>query len=290
MKKFISTCLTIVLITLGVPAKTYAATDGCPDTWTIDLNQYPNQELLAAKQKNGINMIITESSRIINFNGELGEVSGPNDLIQSGGMDSLIFYYLYSKSLVEIASKIEIKNCPTKTFIFKTNWRPEIIFNSSTSESWANSNPQAFKDFKQQENFTNLLIERVKDTQNMIDKHLIRIQKYPNTQSQPLQARVLEQTTLNLGTTGIQLSVYAITPDCIKPGKRPLGNLFIFGKTCQFAFGASRSGDLRNITLFEPFTLDLTSKITTISCIKGKTTKKVSGTNPKCPKGYKVKV
>jgi len=27
----------------------------------------------------------------------------------------------------------------------------------------------------------------------------------------------------------------------------------------------------------------------TISCIKGKTTKKVSGTNPKCPKGYKVK-
>ena len=28
----------------------------------------------------------------------------------------------------------------------------------------------------------------------------------------------------------------------------------------------------------------------TITCIKGKTTKKVSGTNPKCPKGYKVKV
>ena len=28
----------------------------------------------------------------------------------------------------------------------------------------------------------------------------------------------------------------------------------------------------------------------TITCKKGKTTKKVSGTNPKCPKGYKVKV
>jgi hypothetical protein len=27
----------------------------------------------------------------------------------------------------------------------------------------------------------------------------------------------------------------------------------------------------------------------TIICVKGKTTKKVSGTNPKCPKGYKVK-
>jgi len=30
-------------------------------------------------------------------------------------------------------------------------------------------------------------------------------------------------------------------------------------------------------------------KKTTIICIKGKTTKKVTGTNPKCPKGYKVK-
>jgi hypothetical protein len=27
----------------------------------------------------------------------------------------------------------------------------------------------------------------------------------------------------------------------------------------------------------------------TIVCTKGKTTKKVSGTNPKCPRGYKVK-
>jgi hypothetical protein len=27
----------------------------------------------------------------------------------------------------------------------------------------------------------------------------------------------------------------------------------------------------------------------TITCVKGNKTKKVSGTNPKCPKGYKVK-
>jgi hypothetical protein len=27
----------------------------------------------------------------------------------------------------------------------------------------------------------------------------------------------------------------------------------------------------------------------TITCVKGKKTKKASGTNPKCPKGYKVK-
>jgi len=27
----------------------------------------------------------------------------------------------------------------------------------------------------------------------------------------------------------------------------------------------------------------------TITCVKGKTTKKVTGTNPKCPAGYKLK-
>jgi hypothetical protein len=26
-----------------------------------------------------------------------------------------------------------------------------------------------------------------------------------------------------------------------------------------------------------------------ISCVKGKLTKKITGTNPKCPKGYKIK-
>jgi hypothetical protein len=35
--------------------------------------------------------------------------------------------------------------------------------------------------------------------------------------------------------------------------------------------------------------MKLASKKFTITCIKGKTTKKVSGTNPKCPKGYKKK-
>jgi hypothetical protein len=33
----------------------------------------------------------------------------------------------------------------------------------------------------------------------------------------------------------------------------------------------------------------LAAKIKSISCIKGKTTKKVSGISPKCPSGYKRK-
>jgi hypothetical protein len=33
----------------------------------------------------------------------------------------------------------------------------------------------------------------------------------------------------------------------------------------------------------------LAAKIKTISCVKGKTTKKVSGLTPKCPSGFKKK-
>jgi hypothetical protein len=42
--------------------------------------------------------------------------------------------------------------------------------------------------------------------------------------------------------------------------------------------------------LLQPTTISTVSpKLTKITCTKGKLTKKVSGTNPKCPKGYKVK-
>ena len=45
----------------------------------------------------------------------------------------------------------------------------------------------------------------------------------------------------------------------------------------------------RNIQATGPVFKVRTPVKTQISCVKGKTTKKVSGTNPKCPKGYKVK-
>ena len=35
--------------------------------------------------------------------------------------------------------------------------------------------------------------------------------------------------------------------------------------------------------------LEASKKKTTITCVKGKVTKKVSAVNPKCPKGYKRK-
>ena len=59
---------------------------------------------------------------------------------------------------------------------------------------------------------------------------------------------------------------------------------------------AQRNLDFLNLEIakalkpLQPIPSTTTSpKLVNITCIKGKTTKKVSGTNPKCPKGYKVK-
>jgi hypothetical protein len=40
--------------------------------------------------------------------------------------------------------------------------------------------------------------------------------------------------------------------------------------------------------IFEPFTINLPSK-QSITCVKGKVTKKVTAVKPKCPTGYKKK-
>ena len=65
MKRFIPTALIVILITLYLPTKTYAATDGCPDTWSIDTTKYPNQELIDAKKRLGVNMAETIQIKMI---------------------------------------------------------------------------------------------------------------------------------------------------------------------------------------------------------------------------------
>ena len=289
MKRSLSVSLVLILITFGLPSNSYAATDGCPDTWKIDLNQYPNQDLMAAKEKNGINMIITENRKILSFNGERGEIprlDGLNEVLEGYGH---IFYYLYGKSIVEISTKVDVKNCPSKIFIFKTRWLQGVNFNSTTASSWANSNPQAFKDFRQQENFAKVIDEVKLSVQSRINLQISSSQKFGTPLE--LSSQILENfISQKVSLENYKIRAFAQTPKCLSPAVFNEHRL-IFGKECQFAFGVYKPEfPIQNsISLFEAFNLDLRVKPISITCIKGKLTKKVSGTNPKCPKGYKVK-
>ena len=290
MRRNLIIFLTLLFLSLGLPPATQAATDGCPDTWTIDLNQYPNQELLAAKEKNGRNMIITESRKILSFKGELGEVPVLNGLTEVLEGYGHVFYYLYGKSLVELSTKIEIKNCPAKIFIFKTDWLQGVNFNSITALSWANSNPNAFKDFRQQENFSKMIDEVKLSVQSAIDRQISNSQKFGTPlglSSQILDNLISEKVRLEDNS----IKAFAQTQDCLKPAKFN-EHMLIFGKVCRFAYGVYKPviPFQNSISLFESFDLDLKVKPISITCIKGKLTKKVSGTNPKCPAGYKKKL
>ena len=68
--------------------------------------------------------------------------------------------------------------------------------------------------------------------------------------------------------------------------------MYIYFQTPIFENSSSTNNYLTgfNYNIIEEITLPSVINKSFITCIKGKTTKKVSGTNPKCPKGYKVKL
>ena len=291
MKRIVSAVLLSLTSTL-IQVPSNAATEGCPDTWTIDTAQYPNQDLISAKEKNGLNMIVTESRKFLSLNGELGELPDPNALDNLLKTDeNYVFYYLYGRSLVEISSKVEVKNCPARIFIFKTVWKQAINFNSTTASSWANSNPQRFQDFKEQENFAIVMNEAKVTVQNAINRQISNHQKFGLPlllSTQALDGQIPQN--LRYGYRPI-IRPFALNPGCLQSTKE-LWSAFNFGKVCQFAFGVFDGSNLpssQSITLFEPFNLDLRIKSISITCIKGKVTKKVTAVNPKCPAGYKKK-
>ena len=194
---------------------------------------------------------------------------------------------------MEIFTKVEIKNCPSKIFIFKSSWlqRVNLNFNSTTASSWADSNPQAFKDFRQQENFANTISEVTPIAQSIIKRSISNSQKLGTPlelSSQILDNSILQKVRLENYIIG----AFALTPGCLSPAAFPSTHRFIFGKECQFAFGVYKTvlDPIENpIFLFETFNLDLRLKPITITCTKGKLTKKVTAVKPKCPSGYKVK-
>ena len=291
MKRLISTALTVLLITLYLPANTYAATDGCPDTWVIDTSRYPSKELDEAKMKLGQSMVKTiVSQKVIEYKGALGVLPR----LETGLLPRHpIYSYLYGHSIVETVIKVEVQNC-SKPQLFKfqhglyepEDYRPGYIsrpkqWKTMRVSEWIQEKTTfgKFVDFKKEESFPKYLEDRKLEIQEMVNKS--KRDANPKLSTQVL---MIEDTDEN-GLKGFNLFPIALSENCLKPptvqARYPDFN---FGKKCDFAWiYTTFEADV----ILEPFTLDLTMKSNSITCTKGKTTKKVSGTNPKCPKGYK---
>lgn len=273
-------------LTFGLPTTSNAATDGCPDTWNIDLSQYPNSELMAAKQKLGFNMVETSQKKVVSFKGPLGDVPKLDKFNVVIG-DPLS--YLYFDSQAQVNVKVEVKDCPRPgNFLFSNlvDWFDKSLYNFKlvTANEFVSSNATRFSNFKEQEDFLRA-IEKLKKT--------LEERSQLTTNGRPISWYFFEARRISIDNgffeSGIprwayQIFTFSLTPNCLFYTDN--GGYFIkngIGK-CNFAIGYIANG---TIYLFEPFTLNFVKSNVSITCIKGKTSKKVSGTNPKCPKGYK---
>jgi hypothetical protein len=111
-------------------------------------------------------------------------------------------------------------------------------------------------------------------------------------------------TTADIATKSLTLTATAsgggaVTYSTTSPDNCSIsGSILNLLKSGNCVVTATQSGTSALAPVTASATITLTGTVVTpkpvvtkktIVCFKGKTTKKVSGTNPKCPKGYKVK-
>jgi len=315
VKRSLSVSLVLILITFGLPTNSYAATDGCPDTWTIDTTQFPSNELRMAKVKLGPNMILSDADvEIIEYRGEEG-ISPKIENLQTllfkdsaayvGVWESLL--YLYGKSTVKYTQKVEVKDCRTpRLFTFVQNvttggsggdfTNSPLKVRKMVGKIWAEENIQAFIDFKAPSNFEEFLakitsekittakkIRPYRVNENFVTPHLL---------SRP-------STTQGSGLNGPPGPIpQLLTPECLMFALDENGKQFNpvikVNQTCKFSwsihtFKPKGAGEMVNelVILDGVIGISYSKGSGSITCTKGKLTKKVSGANPKCPKGYK---
>ena len=111
-------------------------------------------------------------------------------------------------------------------------------------------------------------------------------------------------TTADIATKSLTLTATASSGGAVSFTSTSIENCTVSGSTLNLLkagncfITASQSGTSTLAPVSASATITLTGTVVTpkpvvtkktIVCVKGKTTKKLTGTNPKCPKGYKVK-
>ena len=284
--------IVILLASAIIPVNSFASSD-CPDSWQVDTSKYPNNpQLLSAKQRLGSNMVETlVGAKILNYSGVEGPQIPLKDLLLITGAPRTSLLYLYGKSKVETTIKVEVKGCSNPfSFTFISTYEDrEYPIEKMDSGVWASSTPTAFSDFKKQETFVQDTVDRVKQAQSEIDRYL--------TRSQSLPLRDFEIFGSFYDLTKSQMNIQVLTTDCVAYDTRFRNSLvFKTGKVCKFALSvyqrinpADPNDQRTKWVILDPFELDFRAKAQTITCVKGKLTKKVTAVNPKCPSGYKKK-
>jgi hypothetical protein len=275
----------------------YAATEGCPGSWTIDTSSSKGiQQLLEAKQRLGRDMVLTEGVlTYANFSGESGPLAAPKD-----ARLSISDVYLYGNTTVTKNYVVQVKNCPgSKTFTMnlgslKESSGVKSILSNVNSAEWAKANESLFQDFLVATKFTDCLAKKKMRLQK---PGYVQHQFYGKTLVILNVEDFIHDPSGHCGLPG-RLLLVDKTPSCrylnsiSNGGPMRLGISITMGGKCSFAFA---SGDgTGTLNLFETFDIDSNNWRTFITCTKGKSKKVVQGLvgyefKLKCPSGYKKK-
>ena len=258
--KIVLTTSFLVVGSLGAPAQSYAATDGCPQNWVIDTSQYPNSELENAKLTLGRNIVVTESTEYS---------PKDNSWVKMPFYNSRHFPWIDQLPQRKIV-KVEVKDCPARSFIFPVQANSVLPLQDISAAEWAEKNPTKFRNFKEAEVWLADI--------SIYKNHIIKLSK----EFDGKRALAPKFINMNVSSPSPGYGLIIFNQECGTEQIRPSIFSLKLGTTCKLGIATG------NVVL-ERFEIQNGSAVSSLVCTKGKTIKKVSGTNPKCPTGYKVK-
>ncbi len=318
------TLVLLMVISSGVftPNTARAVTDGCPNTWKIDSSiSVGYQELLDAKKLLGGDMVMTEGGMTLSdYSGALGTMPKPEFALL--GLSDV---YLYGDTKVSKKVAVQVKNCPGITeFLFQGVPLKDFFglkittpFIKTTADEWSASNSWRFSNFVQAQNFPACLANL---TKNMVPRANISPDglkmkiSYGAISFGLTMSRAsfcgLDFNIVNAAPNSyVQPVLLDLSPGCsgvVDNGNGPMryGISINSGQTCEFAFALASPGfvvpslygyilsdkNQNPLYILESFKISgPTPKKITITCVKGKLTKKITAVKPLCPAGYKKK-
>jgi len=298
MKRHLIIFLSLVLLSLGLPSATHAATEGCPDTWALKFE--PNQDWLNKRGAMGISDFpdfFTETTGTLERNKkELGNniavgyksefsedktnwvplkwpMKLPNDASSYFGRAFFLLHPGYTRGVYIV----ETKDCKNPGIFYTDLLKTYDIKVNKDNFKIEDAIPKG-TNFKDAAVLTQSVKDELKSELSNYQKTGTIAENYPNDDS------VLHIVPKTIGCLDFV--------DFKWKSKGKSCNIYVYFQTPIFNSITANNNYLTgfNYNIIEEITLPAFQEKITITCIKGKTTKKVSAISPKCPAGYKKKL
>jgi hypothetical protein len=303
--------LALILITFGLPTNSYANEIECPNTWVVnnidDLSKYISRTAALMNKIYGPNSYVQKTKKRSEW---IFDATGQNYLIpefyvnQDGDLDRANAGWALFMSLVAPKTQnffifyFSIDGCPVEGKFKVPYTVPEANVSKLPLTEWP-SNTEMKDKFSSEQVFEeistelNSLIKKIKAGYFLKGGRSLK-DRFKGIKLIPFS--VYDPFYYTYVTSAPHLTMLLpAEPNCIKLNLDH-GLVIPRGMTCKVAVVMADQKEISarfqsptaklNLVLLDEFSISAKEFTMTINCRKGKITKKVSGTNPKCPKGF----